>query len=127
MSARNVAVVSLKVIVLTIILFVGVVALLGAFTLTYQLGAELLNFGAFIAFMGVNAAALVRYYVREPEKRLSHLLPPLLGFLICLFIWLNLRWQAKLAGAAWMLVGILYGAYKTRGFRTPLRFEVPAE
>src|SRR5437867_773254 len=37
------------------VLFVGAIALIGAFLLTYQLGAELLNFGAFIAFMGVNA------------------------------------------------------------------------
>ena len=29
---------------------------------------EMLNFGALIAFMGVNAAALVRYYVREKEE-----------------------------------------------------------
>ena len=30
----------------------------------------MLNFGALIAFMGVNAAAFMRYYVREPEKKL---------------------------------------------------------
>src|SRR5205807_10023834 len=32
------------------VLFSGAVALAGAFLLSYQLGAELLNFGAFIAF-----------------------------------------------------------------------------
>src|SRR5205085_4289486 len=46
------------------VLFVGGLALLGAFLLSYQLGAELLNFGAFIAFMGVNAAAFTHYYLR---------------------------------------------------------------
>ena len=35
----------------------------------YGLGAEMLNFGALIAFMGVNAAAILRYYVRPKEKR----------------------------------------------------------
>jgi hypothetical protein len=54
--------------------------------------------------------------------------PPLLGFLICCGIWLNLRWPAKIAGTAWVLVGIVYGAYKTRGFRADLvRFELPPE
>ena len=110
------------------VLLIGVLALIGAFTLTYQLGAELLNFGAFIAFMGVNAAAFTRYYLRAEKKTLLNFFPPLLGFLICCGIWLNLRWPAKIAGTAWVLVGILYGAYKTRGFRADLvRFELPPE
>jgi putrescine importer len=108
------------------VLFVGTVALLGAFLLTYQLGAELLNFGAFIAFMGVNAAAFFHYYLRAEQKKLSNLFPPVLGFCICLFIWLNLRWQAKLAGALWLFLGIVYGAYKTGGFRKKtITFDVP--
>ncbi len=110
------------------VVFVGVVALIGAFVLNFGLGAELLNFGALIAFMGVNAAAFVRYYVRPPRKTIGNLAPPVLGFLICLLLWLNLSWTAKLAGAAWMLVGIAFGAWKTRGFRGDLvNFELPAE
>jgi putrescine importer len=110
------------------VVFVGVVALIGAFVLNFGLGAELLNFGALIAFMGVNAAAFVRYYVRAPRKTIGNLAPPVLGFLICLLLWLNLSWTAKLAGAAWMLVGIAFGAWKTRGFRSDLvNFELPAE
>src|SRR5438094_4333553 len=35
------------------VIFVGVIALLGAFVVSYGLGAEMLNFGALIAFMGV--------------------------------------------------------------------------
>ncbi len=109
------------------VLFTGALALIGAFALTYQLGAELLNFGAFIAFMGVNLAAFTRYFVRG-EKKLTNLIPPLLGFGICLYIWLSLRWPAKVAGAIWLLAGVLYGAYKTRGFRGDLvRFELPPE
>jgi putrescine importer len=42
------------------VLLVGVLAFAGGLLLTYQLGAEMLNFGAFIAFMGVNLAAFVR-------------------------------------------------------------------
>jgi len=110
------------------VVFVGVVALVGSFLLTYGLGAEMLNFGALIAFMGVNAAALIRYYVRASEKKLANLLPPLAGFFICLLLWLNLSATAKIAGAIWMAVGIAFGAWKTRGFRGDLvNFELPPE
>ena len=109
------------------VLFVGAIALVGAFVMSYGLGAEMLNFGALIAFMGVNAAAFMRYYVREREKKLSKLVPPILGFVICLLLWLNLSTPAKIAGGIWMAVGIAFGAWKTRGFRGDLvNFDLPA-
>jgi putrescine importer len=110
------------------VVFVGVVALVGAFLMNYDLGAEMLNFGALIAFMGVNAAAFVRYFVRGTEKTLTHFVPPLAGFFICLLLWLNLSWPAKIAGVIWMAVGIAFGAWKTRGFRGDLvNFDLPPE
>lgn len=110
------------------VLFTGALALAGAFLMSYQLGAELLNFGAFIAFMGVNAAAFVHYWVRVEQKKLINFLPPVLGFTICLYIWLSLRTPAKIAGGLWLLVGIGYAWWKTGGFRRPIVFsEPPAE
>jgi putrescine importer len=109
------------------VFFVGGIVLIGAFFLSYGLGAEMLNFGALIAFMGVNAAALLRYFVRAPEKKLWNLLPPLLGFFICLALWLSLSRPAMIVGSIWMIAGIAFGVWKTRGFRDPLSFELPAE
>ncbi len=104
------------------IVLVGVLALVGAFVVNYQLGAELLNFGAFIAFMGVNLSSLVHYWWRAEEKKLRNLLPPLLGFVICFYIWTSLRTPAKLAGFAWLATGIAYGAWKTQGFKRAIEF-----
>jgi amino acid transporter len=115
------------------VIFVGAIALAAALLVTYGLfsyglGAEMLNFGALIAFMGVNAAAFMRYYVRSPEKKIGNLLPPVLGFVICLLLWLNLSTPAKIAGVIWMAVGIGFGAWKTHGFRGNLiNFELPPE
>ncbi|NWG12782.1 MAG: APC family permease [Acidobacteria bacterium] len=110
------------------VIFIGAVALAGSFFLSYQLGAELLNFGAFIAFMGVNAAAFVRYWVRAEKKKPGNLFPPVLGFVICLYIWSSLRTPAKLVGAAWVAIGVIYGAAKTQGFRSKLiSFEPPPD
>ncbi len=135
------------------VLFVGALALAGAFFLPwvaaipsvlgrffssghlmppttsgYELGANLLNFGALIAFMGVNAAAFVRYYLHEEKKKLTNLLPPVFGFVICLLLWLSLSTMALIFGAIWMAVGIAFGAWKTQGFRGNLvDFELPPE
>jgi amino acid transporter len=93
----------------------------------YGLGAEMLNFGALIAFMGVNVAAFLRYYVRAPEKKLSFLIPPVLGFLICFGLWINLSRPAIIVGSIWMAAGIAFGIWKTKGFRQQLSFEMPPE
>lgn len=144
------------------VIFVGVIALVGAFIISYGLGAEMLNFGALIAFMGVNLAAFFRYHVREgggspiaplvitgsvivlvllPFQSVALLgiagvglailavwTPPLAGFAICFFLWKNLSWKAWIVGGIWMIVGIAFGAIKTRGFRGNLiDFELPSE
>jgi putrescine importer len=110
------------------VLLVGAFACAGGLLLTYQLGAEMLNFGAFIAFMGVNLAAFVRYWVRSDDRRAADFALPLVGFLICLYLWLSLRWPAKVAGGLWLAAGLIYGAIKTRGFRrNVVAFDVPAD
>jgi putrescine importer len=120
------------------ILAVGAFALAGAGVLeffanklgggAYEIGAQALNFGAFIAFMGVNAAAFVHYWLHGKVRTLSGFLVPVLGFLICGFIWLNLSRPALILGAAWMIAGIAYGAIRTRGFKAELvNFDIPAE
>ncbi len=89
------------------VLLLGAITLAGCFVLSFDRGAELLNFGAFIAFMGVNLAALLHYRFRSAEKVLLPGLIPLLGLIVCAFIWLNLARMAQLLGAAWIVVGLL--------------------
>jgi putrescine importer len=106
------------------ILLVGVLALAGAGGLeffadrlgggAYEIGAQALNFGAFIGFMGVNAASLI-LLLRDKEANLVKLAVPVLGILICGFIWIHLSRPALELGAAWMAAGILYGAIRIRG------------
>jgi putrescine importer len=110
------------------VIFVGAIALVGAFLISYERGTELLNFGALIAFMGVNAAAFVRYFLRAEKKQWSNLIFPSLGFLICLLIWRGLGKNAMILGGVWMAVGIAYGVVKTKGFKGDLvRFDVPPD
>jgi putrescine importer len=88
------------------VLIIGAIALVGALLMSYEQGAELLNFGAFIAFIGVNTAALAHYGLRSKEKVILPILIPALGILVCVFIWIHLNLGAMLLGFVWMCVGI---------------------
>ncbi len=51
------------------IILLGVLGYLGALLISYELAAELLNFGAFLGFMGVNAAVVWKFWVHRAEPR----------------------------------------------------------
>jgi putrescine importer len=109
------------------VLVVGTLACIGALSISFERAAELLNFGALLAFMGVNAAAFTRYYVRANHRSWINL-SPIFGFVICFLLWWNLSVIAKVAGVIWMVIGIGYGAYRTSGFRSDLvRFDFPED
>jgi amino acid transporter len=108
------------------ILLIGAVAYCGALTLNYignafEHTAELLNFGAFLAFMGVNLSVFWHFTLLTRKVRKPRILPdavlPLLGFAFCAFIWWNLNTLAKIAGGIWFLIGATYLCISTRGFR----------
>ncbi len=104
------------------IALIGGLALTGALALNYEQAATLINFGAFLAFMGVNLAVVRAFFFRPPaghrRNAATDIVAPGVAFLFCLWIWLNLPVRAKVVGGAWCLLGLLYTAIKTRGFRT---------
>jgi amino acid transporter len=109
------------------ILLIGGLAFVGAVLLNYigsayQHAGELLNFGAFLAFMGVNLACFWQFSVKRQQgyqtKFLTDTLLPIIGFLFCLLIWVNLNIIAKTVGGIWFAIGILYVGYKTNWFRS---------
>jgi amino acid transporter len=104
------------------IILVGILILGGVFLLSYPLGAQLLNFGALVAFMGVNVSSFMHYFVRGEHKKFTHFIVPLLGFSICLYLWFSLGIKAKIVGISWLSLGLIYGAYRTNFFRKPLQF-----
>jgi putrescine importer len=107
------------------ILLIGLVAFVGAVSLNYfgnayEHAAELLNFGAFLAFMGVNLSTFWHFCVvlRSGRRRiLGDAILPLAGFTFCALIWWNLNTLAKTVGGLWFAIGIVYIAVATRGFR----------
>lgn len=123
------------------ILAVGAVACLGALALgmlgdAFEHAGQLLNFGAFLAFMGVNLAALRHFGLRRRHASLLRLAGdaavPLIGFLFCAGIWWNLNAVAKTAGGVWLLCGAVCMLIKARASRagalqTPMTGDLDAQ
>jgi len=108
------------------ILLIGGIAFAGAVLLNYigsayEHAGELLNFGAFLAFMGVNFACFWQFSMLAKPGYKRNLLRdavlPLIGFAFCGLIWWNLNSLAKTVGGIWFAIGLLYVGYKTNWFR----------
>ena len=103
------------------IIIMGVLTVTGSLVLSYQNAAELINFGAFLAFMGVNVASFRQFYLLKTSKQNRNILwdaiLPILGFMVCASIWLSLPNLSKILGGIWFVVGLLYLMIKTGGFR----------
>jgi amino acid transporter len=110
------------------IIMVGVLAFVGTVSLSFDAACDLLNFGAYLGFMGVNLATFATYYLRPPPDHRRHFLwdaaVPLVGFALCFVFWLGLPKPAQIVGSIWLALGMAYCAFKTKGFRErPLLFD----
>ena len=101
------------------VLMIGGICLAGALVFSYQLGTELLNYGALLAFMGVNVASAVLGWRQGRGSQWFPILLSLLGFAVCFFIWMNLGSLARIVGTVWAVLGILL--WLTYGRRAKMR------
>jgi len=87
----------------------------------WEHAAEVVTFGALLAFMGVNLAALRHFWFsREAIGHRNFFFDafiPSFGIVFCFVLLLSLQMWTKWAGLIWLVIGIAYAAYKTRGFK----------
>lgn len=107
--------------VFTVVL-VGVVSLL-AIAPTLELVASVINFGALIAFTFVNLSVIAYFVVRKgryrtPKDIVSYLVLPLVGAGLTGVLWSFLQQDALTLGLTWTVIGVVYLAILTKGFRS---------
>jgi len=103
------------------IVLIGIAGL-GALFLDVTTSTSFINFGAFSAFTLVNLSVIAYFLRHRPQSGggvIGWVLVPLAGAAIDLYLLLNLDGTAKLIGLAWLVLGVLWLAYLTRGFRQP--------
>ena len=101
---------------------VGVIAYIGTLTMAWERAVEILNFGALLAFMAVNAAALRHFGFNQHNQVRRHLvldvIAPVLGFVFCFLIFFGLQASTLVTGMIWLGIGALYVILKTKRLRS---------
>jgi putrescine importer len=101
------------------VLLIGGICLAGALVFSYQLGTELLNYGALLAFMGVNLASMLRGWRNGRFRQWFPMLLSLGGLVTCALLWWGLGPLAKTAGTTWALCGVLLWVVRRRATVLP--------
>ena len=99
---------------------VGVLAYIGVLTIPWERSAEIVTFGALLAFMAVNLAAFRHFWLSQEARGNRNFFVdafvPGFGFVFCFVLLISLQTWTKYAGLVWLAAGLIYAAYKTRGF-----------
>lgn len=104
------------------IVFIGV-AMLGAGFLTASTSTSYINFGAFSAFLAVNAGVVVEYRrqrIKEQPIHIAAAIAAAVGALVCVFLLISLDSRALTLGAIWLTCGTVWLLALTRGLSRPL-------
>ena len=70
--------------------------------------STLVNFGALTAFLVLHVSVVSHYLVRNHSRNYwSHLVAPLIGFLILLYVVINAQVAAQTLGFVWLAIGVV--------------------
>lgn len=87
-----------------------------------ELLAAMVSFGALLGFVMLQMSMMKHFlWHRKSRQWLHHLVVPLIGLAIIVYVLINAQLDAKLAGLSWMIAGLgLYGGLKLAGRSTAL-------
>jgi putrescine importer len=85
-----------------------------------------LNYGALLGFTIVNFCVIKEFWFTQKKRGfggfIANILIPLGGAVFTFALWINLNMTSLLLGTGWMIIGIIYLAVTTKGFK-----KLPAE
>jgi amino acid transporter len=91
-------------------LFVAVISIVVGIAFVSQVGilSSFVNFGALTAFLFLHVSVFVHYVVKNKSTDYwNHLIFPLIGFVVVVYVWISLAPQAKVLGLSWLSVGVI--------------------
>ncbi len=100
-------------------LLVGAAAYVAVLTVPWERAAEIVTFGALLAFTAVNLVALIHFWFSSGSRKRNFLIDALLpgfGSVFCFVLLLGLHPWTKYAGLAWLGIGLVCVGCRTRMF-----------
>jgi amino acid transporter len=83
--------------------------------------AKLVNYGAMTSYMMLNFAVFWFFFIKRKQRGskdfFNYLLFPAIGFLVIGYVWYGFDPVTKVVGTLWGILGIIYGAIKSKGYR----------
>ena len=87
--------------------------------------SRIVNFGALTSFLLLHLAVINHNVVRGGSRRwLTHLVVPLAGFAVIGYVLYEMDAAAKIMGAAWLVIGILYFTVLTFFLKKPAALDL---
>jgi len=87
--------------------------------------ARVVNFGALTGFVLLHLSVINHYFIRRHSGDwLRHLLFPLIGMLIIVYVLYEMDRAAKILGLAWIVIGIVYFAALTVWIKKPAPLKI---
>lgn len=87
---------------------------------------RIVNFGALTGFLMLHLSVINHYFVRERSRDwMRHLLMPLGGLLIIGYVLYEMDKAAKIMGACWLVVGVVYFVVFNLALRKPVVLDIP--
>ncbi|MBD8006345.1 APC family permease [Bacillus norwichensis] len=100
-----------------------IVSLLALSSLVFSLEtvASFISFGALAAFTIVHLSVITHYFFKNRRRSLKdsflYLVIPLIGVILCIWLWTSLNQHAFILGISWFFIGAIYLAFLTKMFR----------
>lgn len=102
------------------LLIVSAISLASLF-MSLATAASLINFGALLAFTGVNLSVIAHYYLRRKERSttgtINYLLFPIVGMVSNLWLLSSLDSYSRTLGIIWFGIGFVYLLFLTKAFK----------
>jgi amino acid transporter len=108
-------------------LFVAAVALAAGLVFAKRIDdlTSIVNFGALTSFLLLHVAVIRHFFLRQRSGDwLRHLLLPLGGLIVIGYVLYEMDVRAKVMGACWIVIGIVYYVVLARVTRKPVSLEV---
>jgi len=87
--------------------------------------SRIVNFGALTGFILLHLSVINHYFIRERSGRwVHHLIFPLVGLSVITYVLYEMDRSAKIMGASWIGIGMLYYFVLTRVLKKPAELEV---